>query len=307
MTSSETRTDSRKNARKKRSNRKGGDDKRQQLESARRDISEAPPASRAQIPRRVVWLGFALLLFGGWIAIMRVNRWYFGPPVFFLGAGWLAVLLTGRFLWNAGMAAAEEDDGTLEEQFWRAEGPKDELQREKRSLLKAIKEIEFDREMGKMSDRDAAELTQFYRSRAIQIIKALERTGDESELSISQKIDRELKARISVAAAGARGKAAAQSKERGAKNTVKAAKNVAAKGVDLASIASKKTDKKKAKGGGTNGARTESDARADAQADAKAGDRPGASDAHADDAVDAAVAEMATANEPELQKAEVGS
>jgi hypothetical protein len=163
------------------------------------------------LPAPVLWGGLALLLLGGWLGILQINRWNFGPPVFFLCTGWLAVLLTGRFLWTTGMAVAEADDSAAEAEFWRAEGPRDELLREKRSLLKAIKEIEFDHQMGKMSDTDAEELSTFYRSRAIEIIKALEREQDGSrELSVAEKIQRELKARMSLHQVTAKAKAKAE-------------------------------------------------------------------------------------------------
>jgi hypothetical protein len=174
---------------------------------------------------------FVLLLAGGWLGIVHVNRWHFGPPVLFLWAGWLGVLLTARFLWVAGMSAAYDDDsGIGEEEFWRPVGAQDELLREKRSLLKAIKEIEFDREMGKLSEKDAAELTRFYRARAIELIKTLEGKDQGGELSIEEKIEREVKARLSVAAASAKAKSeTARAKGADSKNKTARAKKTAEK------------------------------------------------------------------------------
>jgi hypothetical protein len=106
--------------------------------------------------------------------------------------------------------AAAEDSGDVLDDFWKPVGRHEELLLEKRSLLKAIKEIEFDREMGKMSESDAAELTRFYRQRAIEIIKALESEGEAGEtLSVQEQIEREIKARMVVAGAGAKGRARA--------------------------------------------------------------------------------------------------
>ena len=210
MTSSETRTDSRRTKRTKQTNRADDRGTSEPSSAAFRDREPTSEEGDSEVSMRIVQLGFTILLLGGWLGIMQINRWYLEPPVFFLAAGWLAVLLTARFLWNAGMAAAEDDDRILEEEFWRPEGAKDELQREKRSLLKAIKEIEFDHQMGKTTERDAKELTYFYRNRAIQIIKTLERGNDGGEQTISDKIDREFKARMAVAHASARGKAQAK-------------------------------------------------------------------------------------------------
>jgi hypothetical protein len=156
---------------------------------------------------RILWALGLVLLLCGWLSVLHVYRWHFTAPVFFLWSGWAALLATARFLYRAAMAAAE-DTGDVVDDFWKPVGRREELLLEKRSLLKAIKEIEFDREMGKMSESDAAELTRFYRHRAIEIIKALESEGEVDEaLSIKEQIEREVKARLVVAGAGAGKKA----------------------------------------------------------------------------------------------------
>jgi hypothetical protein len=158
------------------------------------------PRDEGDQPRKASWIGWlavALLLAVGWILILRVNRWHIGPPVVFLSLGWLAVLLTARYLLTAGWLAANDDPDELGE-FWQPVGAREELEREKRSLLKAIKEIEFDHEMGKMSDADAEELIHFYRTRAIEVIKALDVAGPEAGMTVQQRIDREVRARLAV-------------------------------------------------------------------------------------------------------------
>jgi hypothetical protein len=112
--------------------------------------------------------------------------------------GWGAILLTGHFLWVAGTAAATESPGG-EDVGFEVVGRSEELNQEKRALLKALKEVEFDREMGKMSEADASEISRAYRKRAIEIIKELERRqgADEGETP-SEAIERELKARLMV-------------------------------------------------------------------------------------------------------------
>jgi hypothetical protein len=158
---------------------------------------------------RILWALGLVLLLGGWLSILHVYRWHFTAPVFFLWVGWAALLASARFLVRAAVAAAE-DTGDVVDDFWKPVGRREELLLEKRSLLKAIKEIEFDREMGKMSESDAADLTRFYRQRAIEIIKALESEGEVGEtLSVQEQIEREVKARLVVAGAGAKGKARA--------------------------------------------------------------------------------------------------
>jgi hypothetical protein len=157
----------------------------------------------------MLWALGLVLLLGGWLSILHVYYWHFTAPVFFLWAGWAALLASARFLFRAGVAAAE-DTGDVDDDFWKPVGRREELLLEKRSLLKAIKEIEFDREMGKMSESDAADLTRFYRQRAIEIIKALESEGGAGDtLSVQEQIEREVKARLVVAGTGAKGKARA--------------------------------------------------------------------------------------------------
>lgn len=52
--------------------------------------------------------------------------------------------------------------------------PKDILERQKREAYAAIKEAEFDHEMGKLSDADFAALTEKYRLQALGAIAGLE-------------------------------------------------------------------------------------------------------------------------------------
>jgi hypothetical protein len=67
------------------------------------------------------------------------------------------------------------------------------LEREKLLVLRAIKELEFDRAMGKLSTRDFDEMSARLRGRAMSLMRQLDTDGGYREL-----IERELKARISV-------------------------------------------------------------------------------------------------------------
>jgi hypothetical protein len=115
----------------------------------------------------------------------------------FLWLGWLAVVAGVHYLWRTGTATADPTDEDAA--WWRPTGARDELEREKRSLLKAIKEVEFDLQTGKMTDKDAQEIMRVYRSRAIEVIKAideLDATGGKR--SARQQIERELRARLAI-------------------------------------------------------------------------------------------------------------
>jgi hypothetical protein len=168
--------------------------------------SVTPTDDAAARASRILWALGLVLLVGGWLSVLHVYRWNFTAPVFFLWAGWAALLASARFLLRAAMAAAE-DTADVEDDFWKPVGRREELVLEKRSLLKAIKEIEFDHQMGKTSAADAEEIGRFYRGRAIEILRELERIDgglgpeDREELTVREKIERELQLRMQVAPA----------------------------------------------------------------------------------------------------------
>ena len=149
----------------------------------------------------------------GWGFVGWHERFRITPPSVFLCLGWLAVVEAVLFLWRAGFAASDDlDDKDV--QWWRPRGERDELEREKKSLLKAIKEIEFDREMGKTSDEDAGAIVRMYRARAIEVIKALDALDGAGQGGVKDEIERELRARVAVAGASKKQKA---KKEKSAK------------------------------------------------------------------------------------------
>ena len=148
--------------------------------------------------------------FIGWHYHFRVK-----PASVFLCLGWLAVVLAVRFLWQTAFQAADDDPGDAA--WWRPTGKLDELVREKRSLLKAIKEIEFDREMGKTSEDDAGAIVKVYRARAIEVIKAIDAVQGGEAGSVRDEIEREVRARMQLTA-GKKAKAKAKAaKARAAK------------------------------------------------------------------------------------------
>jgi len=71
---------------------------------------------------------------------------------------------------------------------------KKELEREKAALLKALKELEFDHEMGKVSDVDFREIGGQYRARAMRVLRQL----DEQGADYKSLVEKELRARLGV-------------------------------------------------------------------------------------------------------------
>ena len=173
---------------------------------AEREARDRDPA-RWLLTRGIV----LVVLLVGWVFIAWQNKFHITAPVFFVCVGYLAVVMTVVNLWRTG-AAAMAPDQAGEEAWSRPIGERGELEKEKRTLLKAIKESEFDHQMGKLSKADADALIQTYRARAIEVIKELERfenVGMEVDpagrplgrATVREQIAREVKARLELASA----------------------------------------------------------------------------------------------------------
>ncbi len=154
-------------------------------------------------PIRWVWRGSALaVLLIGWIFIFIHNSGHITPPVVFIGLGYFAGVATIYNLFRTGASAVAtetEEDGAA----WGLPlGERGELEREKRTLLKAIKEAEFDHQMGKLSKADVDDMIKQYRGRAIAVIKLLEDPGTKKSGTTREQIEREVRARLEVEGAG---------------------------------------------------------------------------------------------------------
>lgn len=157
--------------------------------------SDPLPVARVPAPRRAARFGGYLalgLVLVGWMFIVAQNRFEPSLPVIVVSLGWLAVVQSGFWLARSALETATEPAtgaGADDDAWFRPTGKVGELQREKQSLLKAIKEVEFDRGLGKMSEADATSLLAMYRSKAIEVIKAIdeasalaETTGPRAEI-----------------------------------------------------------------------------------------------------------------------------
>ena len=134
----------------------------------------------------------------GWALILYFNRWNVSAPTVFVCLAYLAVVSTGYALWRTGMVVVADDEDEGDSTWGRPLGRRTELEREKKTLLKAIKEAEFDREMGKLSKADADEMIAVYRVRAIEVIKEIDQMEAGSAGTVREQIERELKARVEL-------------------------------------------------------------------------------------------------------------
>lgn len=116
----------------------------------------------------------------------------------------LATLALGWVVWLAFRAAqALVKDAPVAEAGAVVTGKRrKELEREKQALLKALKELDFDHQMGKVSDKDFADISSTYRARAIRVMRQLDDAGRDYEAMIAKEVaDRVGKPAAATAAA----------------------------------------------------------------------------------------------------------
>jgi len=75
----------------------------------------------------------------------------------------------------------------------RKKGELEMLEDDKLELYSAIKEIDFDYEMGKLSDEDYKQLRQNYVYDAAQVLKQIEKYTNESDKSVVDELEQEMK------------------------------------------------------------------------------------------------------------------
>jgi hypothetical protein len=104
----------------------------------------------------------------------------------------LALMWVVWLMFRAAQAMVSEPEA---EDVARATGRRrKELEREKQSLLKALKELEFDHEMRKISDVDYQEIGGNYRARAVRVLKQLDQTGKDVDYRVL--VERDVAARL---------------------------------------------------------------------------------------------------------------
>lgn len=131
-------------------------------------------------------LAFGLGLIGFSIALGSLS----GPTIA-LAMAVASLWATGLLLVQSarGLTAVSSADERLEAQAAVGRRRR-ELQREYHLLKRALKELELDRSMGKLSDSDYSEIRGRYRERAVRVLRQL----DQGE-SYEQQIERDLAVR----------------------------------------------------------------------------------------------------------------
>ncbi len=240
-----------------------------------------------------VWLaGAGALLAIGWAFILFQNGFHLTVSVFFMCLGYGAGVAAVYTLFRAGASAVSgsEDDGDGDDAGWgRPVGARAELEREKKALLKAIKEAEFDLQMGKLSKADAEAMIAAYRAQAIAVIREIDRK-ESGDATAREQIEREVRARLEVAKAKKAGEAdRRQQGKKGKKQPATAAKKPEPAAEKVAEKADEKAAEKAA---------AKTDEKADGKAAAKADEAAAKAD-EADEAEAKAAAKADSTDHPD--------
>jgi hypothetical protein len=100
-----------------------------------------------------------------------------------LDAPTLGLVVAAAALWQAlaalgRMATVLGNAGGVPLPAWQAGVPQSRLREEKRRVLRAIKELDFDHSMGKLSSDDHRRVRERYQERAVEILRALDGRAD---------------------------------------------------------------------------------------------------------------------------------
>lgn len=149
------------------------------------------------------WQFFVLAGLGCATAVTFIARGQGLTTVLLLGALMATAVLVGLAALRTvrPLVSAQEDRTAMVGQRTRAA-----LEREKLLTLRAIKELEFDRAMGKLSEHDWQEMSGRLRVRAAGLIRQL-----DAGAGYREQIERDLAARISRMSSGAATAAAERS------------------------------------------------------------------------------------------------
>jgi hypothetical protein len=159
--------------------------------------TEAAPAAAPPRPfSRYVPVGLVAVVLVAWAVFLALGlRAHLGLSAVMLFLTGAALLWSILWLYRSLAALAVDPPAT---QVTRLGGAaRRELEHDKRNLLKAIKELEFDRSMGKLSDADFHDVAARYRASAMAVLRRL----DEGAVTYRTLIEREVQRRLGTAAA----------------------------------------------------------------------------------------------------------
>lgn len=108
-----------------------------------------------------------------------------------------ALLLVIWLLWSSVQALTGESELTFEEAF--SLGTRSAEEEQKRAVLRALKDLEYERSVGKISDDDYNEYAARYRAEAKRLIQGLEENLAEGRKQVEAELSRRLSKKASSA------------------------------------------------------------------------------------------------------------
>src|SRR3954469_25590708 len=108
-----------------------------------------------------------------------------------------ALLLVIWLLWSSVQALAGESELTFEEAFGL--GARSAEEEQKRAVLRALKDLEYERSVGKISDDDYHEYAERYRAEAKRLIQGLEENLAEGRKQVEAELARRLSKKSALA------------------------------------------------------------------------------------------------------------
>ena len=142
---------------------------------------------------------------------------FYGVQLFVLTLAACVLLLVIFLLWSSVQALAGQAELTFEEAF--SLGTRSAEEEQKRAVLRALKDLEYERSVGKISEEDFHEYSARYRAEAKRLIQNL----NEHLAEQRQQVERELERRLAKAARKAEPVAASGEPDSEAASTPEAA------------------------------------------------------------------------------------
>jgi len=114
----------------------------------------------------------------------------FGVQLVVLTLAAAALLLVIWLLWSSVQALAGETELTFEEAF--SLGTRSAEEEQKRAVLRALKDLEYERSVGKISEDDYHEYSARYRAEAKRLIQTLDENLAEGRKQVEHELQRRL-------------------------------------------------------------------------------------------------------------------
>ncbi len=118
----------------------------------------------------------------------------FGVQLVVLTLAAAALLLVIWLLWSSVQALTGESELTFEEAF--SLGTRSAEEEQKRAVLRALKDLEYERSVGKISEEDYHEYSARYRAEAKRLIQSLDENLAEGRKQVEFELERRLNKKV---------------------------------------------------------------------------------------------------------------